>query len=603
MKGMELFDMLGEIDDKFFEEAAPPDTQHPVEITAEKRGLKYKLLSMVMPIAACLAIVAAIGIWIGFIGQNTFLRPNISLSEYTALDKENTQDIQPKVILDTKELDDYKILLLAHDVRNSYFILPVAGPGNHSFHVINFSRLFVVLEKDGKAVAQSDDLDIDHLDFDTLSEYIQPFDLKDGMGFALCRYGHARFYSRNGSKIKQLANTNPSEPYEDVDFKPDFTTNYENDTLINGGRIISINFSNSSYTITERVDLDGYLAFNKNSTELQPKVILDVKELKDYHIYLLGHDAKISVSGEQTVIGCSKLLLVLEKGSEVFDTIDAENMALDVNLIYNFIHPFEMKDGIGIAMFYRFDTWSKEDPYAMLYKIDNEMIIKLKSDSQPDYVSNLQHYCDADFVAISPQANEISTERRTMTINFTDNSYTVKEYDLGEIDIEEYLPYDKDSTSLQPKVILGRKSVGNYEIMLLGRNVTNGDYVGIDAVYTGWTNLVLIKDSKVVHVMESSSNCCFYPADDLLYYIKPFELSSGTGFVLYVNYETWTNSLSSCKAYIIKDDQMINVTQDRFMFIDPNFKTNAEENAIYDDEVKITIDFINNTFYKHNINQ
>lgn len=597
MKGMELFDMLGEIDDKFFEEAAPPDIQRPVEIAAEKRGLKRTLLGIVMPIAACIAIVAAIGIGIGFIGQNTFLRPNISLSEYTALDKENTQDIQPKVILDTKELDDYKILLLAHDVRNEYIIFPLSGLPNIVYHDIMCSELFVVLEKDGKAVAQSDDLDIGHLDFDRLSEYIQPFELKDGKGFALYSYisekrGDARFYSIKSNKMIQLKNTRPPEPEEEVEIKPSLTVNYENDTLISGGSIISINFSNNSYTITEKIDLDDYRVFDQYNTELQPKVILEVKELGDYRIYLLGHDAKLVLSDDlPDFVNCSRLLLVLEKGGEVFDTIDAENMALHLNALNNFVQPFEMKDGIGIAMCYRFYTSGEQDTYTMLYKLDNDMIIKLKSDSQPGYISNTQHYIYAD-CAVIPETNEIAVDAGIITINFAGNSYTIEEPDL-----RDYLPYDRNSTELQPKVILGTKSVGDYDIILLGNNVKNGSYAGVaDAVHSGCTYLVLVKEGRIVSVM-GGNRCIYQAGDDLAYSIKPFEMDGGIGFVMFGAAESWCNSLVFGIINIIKDGEIITYS-DKYVsswsFF--NFTVDKAQNTIIDDEDRIIIDFENNTF-------
>lgn len=602
MKGMELFDMLGEIDDKFFEEAAPPDTQQPLEITAEKRSLKHTLLSIVMPVAACIAIVAAIGIGIGYLGQNVFMQPNISLSEYTAFDKENTQDVQSRVILDTKEFDDCKVLLLAHDVSNEYLELLIAGPQNHVYHQIRYSRLFVVLEKDGKAVAQSDDLDIEHLDFDSLSEYIQPFDLKDGKGFVLYSYiisekrGNARFYSIDGDKMIQLKNTRPPEPEEEVEIKPNFTVNYENDTLISGDSIISINFSNRSYRITEKIDLDDYRDFNQTNTELQPKVIFEVWELKDYRIYLLGHDARISASEDRATVGCSRLLLALEKNGEVFDTINVENMALISGNSTNRVQPFEMKDGIGIAMFYRFDPGDMQEPYVMLYKIDNDMIIKLKSESQPDYVSNTQHYV-AWNSAVAPEINAILTGSRTMTVNFADNSYTSEETDLSAeyLNLEEYLPYDRNSTKLQPKVVFDVKEMGDYRIYLLGNGVQTINYAGVaDAVRSSIVYTAVEKDGEFISIMSSINE---YLAPDCLGgYIRPFELKDGVGYLFYACIESWRNSLPVCVACIIKDDQLIDICQDRFMDLKPDFKIAADENALYDDKVKITIDFINNTF-------
>lgn len=78
MKNSELFDILGEIDDKYFEEAKQPDVQHGELIVAESSPFR-SFMSIFAPIAACAAIVAAVVIGANFVGRNAgIVGPNDS---------------------------------------------------------------------------------------------------------------------------------------------------------------------------------------------------------------------------------------------------------------------------------------------------------------------------------------------------------------------------------------------------------------------------------------------------------------------------------------------------------------------------------------------
>lgn len=72
MKSDKLFDLLGEIDDKFYEEARIPDEQYGIEIVSEHRPFG-SFMSIFGPIAACAALIAVVIVGANFINRNAGL--------------------------------------------------------------------------------------------------------------------------------------------------------------------------------------------------------------------------------------------------------------------------------------------------------------------------------------------------------------------------------------------------------------------------------------------------------------------------------------------------------------------------------------------------
>lgn len=596
MKNTQLFDILGEIDDKFYEEAKQTDAQEPVELTAEKRGVKKTIIGIIMSAAACIAVAAAIGIGIKYIDGNLLLQPNVSLSKYTAFDENNT-DVQPQVILDEKELEGCRVLLLGHNVEHCYMFAELGGGDPR--HDVTYSNLFIALEKDGKVVAKSEDLDIGYLSFDRLSEYIQPFELKDGKGFVMYSYigsktGSARLYSIKGNRMIRLRDAKSADAGAESEITPSFTADYESNALVCGSSTVNISFADNSYTISEEMSLEGYLDYDQDSTELQPKVIFGVKEVGGHKIYLLGDNVRNRLILNNPFACPSRLFIAVEKDGRIVDTVNAEsNMPLIPGEADSCVQAFEMKDGIGFAMRFTVDPADKEDMYNRIYKIDNGRIVRLKSDSEqePDFASSEQHYMGINYIVVS-EDNALARDGKTITVNFAESSYAVQN-DIERIKLADYKMYDEDSAELQPKVIFEIYDVGEYRVSLLGNYVQNGEYAGCDAVFCSVEFVAVEKDGKLIDVI--AVNAAYVGRN----FIRPFELKDGKGFLIYCNFETWVNSSPYCKAYIIKDDRLINISNERYMYVEPDFKTEADENAIYDDEVKITINFINNTFIKH----
>lgn len=74
MKSTELFDLLGEIDDKFYREARIPDEQHGFEVVSEHRPFRG-FMSIFLPIAACVAIIVAVAVGANFVSRNAGILP------------------------------------------------------------------------------------------------------------------------------------------------------------------------------------------------------------------------------------------------------------------------------------------------------------------------------------------------------------------------------------------------------------------------------------------------------------------------------------------------------------------------------------------------
>lgn len=96
MKNTELFDLLGKIDDKFYDEALGGDTERPVEIMIKRPAFSIK--NVILPAAACLAVAAGIVTTVHFLNKADIIDPNPAAS--------NTI---PDVVLENPDITDADI--------------------------------------------------------------------------------------------------------------------------------------------------------------------------------------------------------------------------------------------------------------------------------------------------------------------------------------------------------------------------------------------------------------------------------------------------------------------------------------------------------------
>lgn len=109
MKNTELFDLLGEIDDKFYVEARIPDEQYGVEVVSEHRPFR-SFMSIFAPIAACAALIAVVIVGANLIQRNAgLLNPNESDSDSSfdvTLSSDNTVSSESSATSSTSSVPD-----------------------------------------------------------------------------------------------------------------------------------------------------------------------------------------------------------------------------------------------------------------------------------------------------------------------------------------------------------------------------------------------------------------------------------------------------------------------------------------------------------------
>lgn len=69
MSNIEFFDLLGQIDDKFYEEVLGGDSEKPLGVSTAKK--RFSIKRLVLPIAACLVLAVGAGVTVNYIKNNS----------------------------------------------------------------------------------------------------------------------------------------------------------------------------------------------------------------------------------------------------------------------------------------------------------------------------------------------------------------------------------------------------------------------------------------------------------------------------------------------------------------------------------------------------
>lgn len=179
---------------------------------------------------------------------------DVNIGDYTAFDDNALGKTQSHVILDVKQAGEYKFYLLGNYVTEK--------PAEE-FPIVDFDKLYIVAEKDGKKIAQitADNYDLNGL---KLTEYLHPFEMKDGKGFIMYydldpwggQYQYAMIYKLKNDKITKLT-------YE-YDYAPapatgsphyvgsDFGIDYDNNAIIVGDNKLTLDFNQNVFSETAR---------------------------------------------------------------------------------------------------------------------------------------------------------------------------------------------------------------------------------------------------------------------------------------------------------------------------------------------------------------
>lgn len=379
----------------------------------------------------------------------------------------------------------------------------------------------------------------------------------------------------------------------------------ENMLILDGSLKCVFDFDNAKYTVTEEIppELAGYMPYDGKIYETQPLVLLDTKKISGYKIHLLGQNVKAVPAEEFPIAEYDKLFIAVEKSGKIVDTISADNQsALNGGKLDKYLQPFEMKDGIGFVMYYSLDGWGSQYGYAMIYKIENDSITKLKYEydfAPAPATGSPQYVGSADELETIYSQNAIVVDGlRKIVIDFKNGTFSTADSLINDIPSYGY------STGVQPYAVFDGKEIGAYRIALLGKDVFVEKANGLEAFGFSELYVMVEKDGEVLARTLVAENDVLL--EEKVYdYLRPFEMKDGVGFVLYTQLDPSKNEYGdlyqSGYLYALNGDgEPVRLASERkdwisgTLTIDQGFVVIPEENGIMENnnpEDMIWIDF------------
>lgn len=370
----------------------------------------------------------------------------------------------PKATIAEKQVGGYTLSVIGENIRTSLLI----QKGDDFEFMADSVRS--VISKDGKVIRQTNEngtgvrtLMLTEAEaYDLLPD---AYEMKDGIVFGLDKKsvqpsGLPSFGKMDVSDIdKEVIYTmfeftadyytlfidNDNDPYTgevpmgNRDNK--ITVIPEENALIRGDEKFTFDFGMRKVTLSQvgvdmaesiEQSLPLYKEFDAGvMNTVQERVIFDVKECGEYKLYLLGHGAlahgdKATAVEDWPLVDCAGLYLAVEKNGKIVDCIASDNtVSLVWSHISDYIKPFEMKDGTGFVMYYILNELSSMNSYAMIYKIENDTITKLKYDMDfaPAPATGSPHYVGENF-KVDFEKNAIVDDNGKITIDFNGNTFS-----------------------------------------------------------------------------------------------------------------------------------------------------------------------------------
>ncbi len=368
----------------------------------------------------------------------------LDLSDYPPLDMSQIPEVGediynldlalPRATLAEKQVGEYTLSIIGENLRSS---LMFQKDDNPQFMVENIHS---VISRDGNIIRTVEEsgtgVRTNMLSEDEINDlFPDTYEMADGIVFGLWRksvqpYGEPIFGMIKDDAIIEFSNDKFIAETESVEGK--ITVIPEENTLIFNEKLKYVfNFSDCtnicSYTDGTLLNIGDYSSFDDNLLNVnQMRVILDVKETVEYRFYLLGLGVTEMPAEEFPIVDYAGLLIAVEKGGKIVAQITPDNSSyLNESKLSDYIQPFEMKDGMGFVMYYDLDPWGGQNRYAMLYKLENDTITKLRYeyDYAPAPATGSPIYVGGDFKVV-PEDNAIVDNEGTLTIDFANNTFS-----------------------------------------------------------------------------------------------------------------------------------------------------------------------------------
>lgn len=361
--------------------------------------------------------------------------PFVDISEIpdAGADFYDTSNAIPKATLSQKQVGVYTLSLIAKNVRSNGKIIA--------------EEVCSVISRDGRIIKKTYEngtgVRTSMLEEYELYELLpDAYEMKDGIVFGLDKKSvqlpGTPTYGTIKNDVMIEFTTSPlgydeRDPFDGTvsEANGKVTLLPEENALILDGTKYVFDFDNVTYTETitdaEELNISDYKQFDGNViNSVQPRVILDTKEVGGYKLYLLGNYVTESPAEEFPLVDFAKLYIAVEKGGKIVAQITPDTPPyLNGLALPEYLRPFEMKDGIGFVMYYSLDPWGGQNRYAMLYKLENDTITKLRYeyDFAPAPATGSAQYVGGDF-KVDFEKNAIVDDKGTITIDFESNTYS-----------------------------------------------------------------------------------------------------------------------------------------------------------------------------------
>lgn len=654
MKSNELFDILGEIDDKFYREAELPDDDCGEAFVSERRPFR-EVMSLLLPAAACIMIAVAIVFGAKAINGRELAEPSVPDSsnapssgfsaDYPPLDYESVPDIAGTAddtqsahgerklraaTLATLRCGEYEVSLLGEYIH----VDRSADPDK-----LRIYDLKLALSKDGENVVSVVVTDRDDggyaLDRRRLPEYLEYYKMSGGdliLFKYLDRYGDSTalttFYAIYNGSLIMMKGMQGAGAWDgtvpwgtglySVSLSSDYAVDAGKNVISCGSTVYSFNFDKNFFTVETLFGADTYLTYDGQKTASLANITLGTARYGGVGVHLIA-DELIFIADMPDLVCADTFTLIFEKdGVLIAQTfISGSGSEFDKNkLADNCVRLYEF-DGKPLAMIALRFRGSKHSMTYFFTLEDDELVLVPFYNYVRGYGKTI-HESFGEELAVDTD-NGLLTDGDTTYRFVRDNgvlSLVCGEPDgngghAGVYDQSGYVDYSLTDENIQPAVIFDTKTVGEYTLRLRGDGVRNvfsdGRYLSTEYKRL----LITVEKDGYIPVPLYADN--YEPIDGRIIgeYLQPFELLDGMGFVMYYSLDPGSKFCHYAMLYSIKDggskDDMIEKLRYEHdyapapatgspCYVGDKLAAVPSGNILNGDKCRVTIDFSENKF-------
>ncbi|MDE7362791.1 MAG: hypothetical protein K2N38_12750 [Oscillospiraceae bacterium] len=586
MKSDELFDILGEIDDKFFEEARLPDEEHGDEVVLERHPFRG-FMSIFLPIAACIAIAVAVAFGAKMInGRNDVVPPNTSgstaLAGYPRIALDSVPDIsdaaalQYSALLTSITVGEYDVCLLGDDIHTDQ---------NDDMERLHVARLYIASSKDGELINKEeirlDSASPEYSDYELspnwLDSYLEHLEMDGGdliifkdcgsFRYMLCLSTESIFFTIGNGGIRKLAgdrsalseNDGTMRYCEELHF--DYQFDRQANTIRSGGLLYTFypekfGLNQYAYAVNIVAHPEMYTPLAEafeyvhsyEDKELLTGVLIGSADCGEHTVYMVSDEMYV-VNGKPDYVYAERVRLLLEKDGLIksMETIDTSGYEFPRALLTEHSLGAYTMDGrtvIVAALRYHAENSTPDDTLydAFFYTLESGDTGKLKPVYRLGSVSNTEQLWNSFTVDGDKQILK-SGDR---TIRFEDGSgklYFYTDDMLDEVDLSEYPEFDminipnikgcfEDGFTqfglCKPKVKLAEKQVGVYTFTLIADHVAKDIELENSFIYARTLSTVITAlDGRFVARIYRGSGSVWIDGDFASGFPNIYELRDG----------------------------------------------------------------------------